>query len=535
MTGSDPYLPGHGDDRYQVEHYALDLRYKPLGNHLEGRAELSVRAVVDLTDLVVDLHRLEVRSLRVEGAKVARWSHRGSRLRIRLTQELPAGEPLLLTIAYRGNPGTMPGPDGPAGWEELTDGVLVAAQPHGAPTWFPCNDRMADKARYRIRVETDPAYRVVANGILVSHKTVGRRAEWVHEQRDPMAPYLATLQIGRYDAEQQVDAPVPTWLVGPPSRMESVREALADQPRMLEVFTELFGPYPFERYTAVVTDDPLEIPLESQSLSTFGTNHLSRDWSAQRLIAHELSHQWFGNAVTAASLADIWLHEGFACYAEWLWSEATGRTTAHEEAERHHALLARLPRPRAHRRGPPPSTTGYKRGAHLHPWPCRVTTSSSPCCARVDPSVRSSPRPTSRLVRDETVDPEVLLGVAARARCRRWWAPAPPADVGDHHERHQHRPEPPAPRTRPTSRRGRSWAAASPVMVPVGDSSTPPPHATTIPSAGTTPCRSLALNSPVSRMPGCSAPSRASACAPRRRATSAPGRQGLGSASRPRR
>ena len=126
MTGSDPYLPGHGDDRYQAEHYALDLRYKPLGNHLEGRAELSVRAVVDLTDLVVDLHRLEVRSLRVEGAKVARWSHRGSRLRIRLTQALPAGEPLLLTIAYRGNPGTMPGPDGPAGWEELTDGVLVA-------------------------------------------------------------------------------------------------------------------------------------------------------------------------------------------------------------------------------------------------------------------------------------------------------------------------------------------------------------------------------------------------------------------------
>jgi aminopeptidase N len=343
LTGSDPYLPGHGDDRYGVDHYALDLRYKPLGNHLEGRAELSVRALVDLTDLVVDLHRLEVRSLRVEGARVARWSHRGSRLRIRLAQTVAAGEPLLLTIAYRGNPGTMPGPDGPAGWEELADGVLVAAQPHGAPTWFPCNDRMADKARYRIRVETDPAYRVVANGVLVSQKTIGRRAEWVHEQREPMAPYLATLQIGRYVAERQPAAPVETWLVGPQARMPQLREALADQPRMLEVFTDLFGPYPFERYTAVVTDDPLEIPLESQSLSTFGSNHRTRDWAAQRLVAHELSHQWFGNAVTAASLSDIWLHEGFACYAEWLWSQASGRTTVAEEAARHHDQLVRKP------------------------------------------------------------------------------------------------------------------------------------------------------------------------------------------------
>ena len=104
-----------------------------------------------------------------------------------------------------------------------------------------------------------------------------------------------------------------------------------------------FGPYPFDRYTVVVADDPLEIPLESQTMSTFGTNHLSRGWEAQRLVAHELAHQWFGNAVTAASLADIWLHEGFACYAEWLWSEASGRTTVDEEAERHHAVMLRRP------------------------------------------------------------------------------------------------------------------------------------------------------------------------------------------------
>jgi aminopeptidase N len=238
----------------------------------------------------------------------------------------------------------MPGPDGPAGWEELTDGVLVAAQPHGAPSWFPCNDRMDDKARYRIRVTTDAAHHVAANGSLVSRTKSGRSATWVYEHDEPMAPYLATVQIGRYVVERQgAESGVDIELVAPPSLMPAVREATADQPRMIALFADLFGPYPFEGYRVVVTDDPLEIPLESQTLSTFGRNHVSRAWEAQRLIAHELAHQWFGNAVTAGRLADIWLHEGFACYAEWLWSEAAGHESADDQARRHHELLRSQP------------------------------------------------------------------------------------------------------------------------------------------------------------------------------------------------
>ena len=103
---------------------------------------------------------------------------------------------------------------------------------------------------------------------------------------------------------------------------------------MLELFTRLFGDYPFAGYTVVVTEDELEIPLESQGLSTFGSNFLSTEWHAERLIAHEMSHQWFGNSLTLGSWRDIWLHEGFACYCEWLWSEESGKETAHERARR---------------------------------------------------------------------------------------------------------------------------------------------------------------------------------------------------------
>ena len=97
---------------------------------------------------------------------------------------------------------------------------------------------------------------------------------------------------------------------------------------MVDTFTRLFGPYPFEAYTVVVTDDDLEIPLEAQGLSAFGANFLTSDWDSVRLVAHELSHQWFGNSLTLGRWRDIWLHEGFACYAEWLWSEESGGPTA---------------------------------------------------------------------------------------------------------------------------------------------------------------------------------------------------------------
>ena len=88
---------------------------------------------------------------------------------------------------------------GDAGWEELDDGVIVAGQPHGAPTWFPCNDRPDDKASYSIAVTTAADYTVVANGELVETKRGSSTVTWRYEQPEPMATYLATVQIGRYD------------------------------------------------------------------------------------------------------------------------------------------------------------------------------------------------------------------------------------------------------------------------------------------------------------------------------------------------
>ena len=109
---------------------------------------------------------------------------------------------------------------------------------------------------------------------------------------------------------------------------------------MMQLFESAFGPYPQDACTLVVTPDELEIPLEAQGMAVFGANHL--DLASERLVAHELAHQWFGNSVGVARWQDIWLNEGFACYAEWMWSEASGRQTVHEKAARHHARLVVL-------------------------------------------------------------------------------------------------------------------------------------------------------------------------------------------------
>src|SRR2546429_3619110 len=111
---------------------------------------------------------------------------------------------------------------------------------------------------------------------------------------------------------------------------------------MLAVFENHFGPYPFEAYSVVVTDDELEVPVEAQGLSTFGANHVDGARGAEHLVAHELAHQWFGNSLTVADWRHIWLNEGFSTYAEWLWSESCGDSSAADSAARAWVGLAGL-------------------------------------------------------------------------------------------------------------------------------------------------------------------------------------------------
>jgi len=342
-AGPDDYFAEYGDQSYDVRHYDLRLRYRVEGNFLEGRAELHAVALVDVDELHLDLHALKVSKVSIDVAAVAKFSSSRDKLVVRTRRVIEAGEEFRLVVRYGGRPRPISDGDGDMGWEELTHGVLVAGQTNGAGSWFPCNDRPANKASYRIEVTTASAYHVVANGRLVSRRLSAGDTTWVYEQIEPMATYLATVQIGHYVAREVPDSPVPMTAVLPEGRLHDYDAGFGRQAEMMEFFIRSFGPYPFGAYAVVITEDPLEIPLEAQSLSVFGSNFLTDDWDSVRLVAHELSHQWFGNSLTLAAWRDIWLHEGFACYSEWLWSEESGGPSADDRAHQHWDRLAAQP------------------------------------------------------------------------------------------------------------------------------------------------------------------------------------------------
>jgi len=361
MALRDVDLQAHGNPGYRVSHYDLDVQTKPATGRLSARARLTVVASAVDAPLVLDLGPFRVERVVVDGRPV-RWVHRAGKLRIR--GRFLVDTPFAVEIRYAGRPAPIRTRYwGDVGWDELADGVIVASQPIGAPSWFPCNDVVGAKATYRITVTAPAAYTVVANGVLAARTAGGSTTTWTYESAEPMAPYLATVQIGPYERVLVSSGQV---LAAPRGLLRAAQRDFGRQPAMMRVFTELFGPYPFAEYAVVVTEDELEVPVEAQGLSIFGANHVDGRRGHERLVAHELAHQWFGNSVGLADWQDIWLNEGFAAYAELLWSERSGGPSAAALATRSRSALASLPQNL--RIGDPPARDMfddrlYRRGA----------------------------------------------------------------------------------------------------------------------------------------------------------------------------
>ncbi|GGN32682.1 aminopeptidase N [Actinoplanes campanulatus] len=338
----DPYLPEHGNGGYRVLHYELDLDYRVVSNRLAGKAIVTARAVQPLSRFSLDLAGMRVQGVRVDG-RPASFDHRRGKLRIKPERPIGYGVTFKTEIRYGGKPAPVSGRWGDIGWDELTDGVLVASQPNGAPSWFPCNDRPDDKAAFLVRFTAPSPYTVLVTGDLVSRRRGAGSTTWVYERDEPTAPYLMSVQIGRYDLVELAAGGVTQRAAITPRVRHAFRHDFGRHGEIMTALERLFGPYPFHEYVVVVTDDELDDPVEAQGMAVFGRNHVDGRRTHERLVVHELAHQWFGNSLTVADWRHIWLNEGFATYAEWLWSEVSGGVPEHVHAARWHAWAAAQP------------------------------------------------------------------------------------------------------------------------------------------------------------------------------------------------
>jgi aminopeptidase N len=322
----DPYFPKAGNAGYDVTHYALDLVYVPGTHHLTGTATITARATQQLSALNLDLTGLEVRRVTVEG-RTARWNRAGQELTVRPPAELDDGATFHVTVRYSGAPVTITDPDGSQeGWLRTADGALALGEPTGSMAWFPGNHHPRDKATYDIAVTVPEGLQAVSNGELASETTKSGRTTFRWRTTAPLASYLATVAIGDYTISRSTTGSgLPVYVAVDPEQAEASRAVRAKIPEVVEWAEGVFGPYPFSSAGAIVDrENDAGYALETQNRPVFPG---APDTAT---LVHELAHQWYGNSVTPKSWRDMWLNEGFATYAEWLWQEDHGGDTAQE-------------------------------------------------------------------------------------------------------------------------------------------------------------------------------------------------------------
>jgi aminopeptidase N len=360
----DPYFPRAGNGGYDVSHYDLDIDYAPptatvpptplaqIRGRLDGVATIDLVARQDLDRFNLDLRGMTVSALTVNGKRAtgiappvpgaevegaAYWhvqddADRRWELTVQPRPKLKAGQSARVVVTYGGETTRPTDIEGALyGWVTTRDGAMVVSEPEGSMTWYPVSDHPRDKATYSFEITVPAGKTAVANGLPAADPvTAGGRTTWSWDAPDQQASYLTTASVGDF-----VQRPVTTSASGVPildfvdskiagNPLATTNASLALQPRMIDFFESRFGPYPFGSFGSIVDNDSVGYALETQTRPVYSGS------AGQGTVAHELAHQWLGNAVSPDEWRHIWLNEGWATYAAWMWTEENGGITAQQ-------------------------------------------------------------------------------------------------------------------------------------------------------------------------------------------------------------
>ena len=308
---------------WDVTAYDLDLAPVIAAQLVRGSAR--IRATVlegPLFSMELDLDdAMTVDSARVAGSAAA-FSRGPGRLTVALGRAWLTGEALDVTVAYHGTPAT--GPFGPVFAFTSHSGqplIWTLSEPFGARAWWPCKDHPEDKAdSVSVRVTVPSGMRTVSNGRLVESTDDGTVAvaRWV--ERHPIATYLVSIAsypyavpVDWYQPAAGEPMPIPFYLF--PDDSTFLGGVDAKVTGMISAFAARFGEYPFADEKYGEAEFTWGGGMENQTVTSLGSFQ-------EYVVAHELTHQWWGDWVTCRDFHHVWLNEGFATYGEALWAES---------------------------------------------------------------------------------------------------------------------------------------------------------------------------------------------------------------------
>ena len=311
-------------EKYDVHYYGLDLNMTNTTTTLSGNVEMKATTLQALDTVLFELFStLTISSIQLNG-NVVPFTRSNSAVKIAVN--FPAGTTFTVKTFYNGTPPTAQ--TNPLGGSGMTNAnsptwgnevVWSLSEPFSAYEWFPCKQSLTDKVdSCDVKITVPNSCKAGSNGILTQVVNLGNgnsRYEWKH--RHPIDYYLISVSVAQYIEyniyANPVGAPAPiliqNFIYNNPQTLINFQPEIDETATIMELFYDLFGPYPFEDEKYGHCMAPLGGGMEHQTMTTQGTFNTG-------LTCHELAHQWWGNYVTCASWCDIWVNEGFASYGE---------------------------------------------------------------------------------------------------------------------------------------------------------------------------------------------------------------------------
>jgi len=316
-------------EKYDVNYYKLNLNMTNTTTTLSGYAEMKATAIAAIDTVLYELFSsLSISSVSLNGTNVP-FTRAGSAVKI--AANLSPGTSFIIRTNYSGTPPTaQTNPLGGSGMSNATspswgnEVVWSLSEPFCAYEWWPCKQSLTDKAdSCDVFITVPNSCKAGSNGVLTQVVNLGNgssRYEWKH--RHPIDYYLISVAVAEYVEynvfANPVGAPAPiliqNYIYNNPQTLPNFQADIDETVDFMELFYDLYGPYPFEDEKYGHCMAPFSGGMEHQTMTTQG-------FFNPALTAHELGHQWWGDYVTCASWCDIWVNEGFASYSEQIMLE----------------------------------------------------------------------------------------------------------------------------------------------------------------------------------------------------------------------